>query len=65
MDMLMFVPLGKVQPNSNRHQRTRQRKLHCCGIAERNDCSQRTDERRGCETGAGARCPEIAQRENE
>src|SRR5712664_2672699 len=65
MDMEMFVMLGDVQPDAHGHQRGSDEKLGGQRLAEREHGGGGAEERRGREVGAGARRPEMAQRQHE
>ena len=65
MGMGMFVPLGDVQPDAERHQRSGGKELDRQRLLEGDDRRRRADERRGREVGAGARGAEMAQRDDE
>ena len=65
MTMFMTVPLGKMEPETDAHQDGRQSELQRHGLAQQADSKNRADEGRESEIGAGARRPEIAQRQNE
>jgi hypothetical protein len=65
MGVRMRVPLGDVQPNAERHQRSRGDELDGHKLLGGDDRGRRADERRGREIRAGARRAEVAQSDDE
>ena len=65
VQMLVFVPLGQMQPDAERHQGCRRRKNRREGLSEKRDRNRGTDEWRGREVGAGARAAEMPQGHDE
>ena len=53
MDVLMVVVFGQVQPDAEPHECGGDEERRCRCFAERHDGAECTDERRGCEIGAG------------
>ena len=61
VQMLVFVPLGQVQPDAERHQGRGRQENGRDGLSEERDRNHGADERCGREVGAGARAAEMPQ----
>ena len=65
MLVVVLVILREMEVDADPHQRGRDRELRADRISEHEDRDQRASERRASEVGAGARGPEVTQREHE
>ena len=65
MRMLVLVPLDQMQRDADRHQQRRAEQAGGDWLAEQRHGDRAADEGRGREIGAGARRPEVAQRQHE
>ena len=63
--MLVFVNFRQVQPDSERHQQSRDAELNGDSFAEEQHCGSGAEKRGGREIGSGARRAQMPERKNE
>lgn len=65
MLVFMLMPLGQMQPKTTAHQQSSQRQLERERLAEKQDCDDRSDERRQRKISSCPRCSQVSQSEHE